>query len=188
MRRFQKGDQGAFEQLYFRYKAPIFSFLARQYAHGEAAKDLTQEVFVRIIRSAHSFRHNAKFATWIYTVARNLAIDSLRKTRHRKTTSLDQNKQENGSHFEAQVPSPDPSPDRLMASGRLRAELSRIIANLPDDQREVFLLREYCGLPFCEIARVVDAKEGTVKSRMRYALTSLRSELAEWADYARTLP
>jgi RNA polymerase sigma-70 factor (ECF subfamily) len=70
----------------------------------------------------------------------------------------------------------------------LQDEIVHAVAQLPDDQREVFLLREYHGLPFREIATIVNAKEGTVKSRMRYALESLRNELAHHADYARTLP
>jgi RNA polymerase sigma-70 factor (ECF subfamily) len=188
MRSFQKGDQRSFEELYRRYKAPIFSFLLRQYATSETANELTQEVFLRVIRSAGAFRHGSRFATWIFTIARNLAIDTTRKARYRKIDSLDENTGEKGPSLGERIPNSGPEPDRAFTANRLRQDIAAAIANLPDEQREVFLLREYHGLPFSEIAEVVNAKEGTVKSRMRYALQSLRAELSGWSDYARTLP
>jgi len=81
-----------------------------------------------------------------------------------------------------------PGPERSSTHTKMRRDLMEAISKLPDDQREVFLLREYHGLPFRDIAEVVKAKEGTVKSRMRYALDSLREALTEYADVARALP
>jgi RNA polymerase sigma-70 factor (ECF subfamily) len=188
MVRFQQGDKEAFEALYRKYKNPIFSFLSRQYRTHETARELTQEVFIRVIRSAGSFRHGSRFATWLFTIARNLAIDSSRKARHRQAASLDQRAGDDGPSLIDRIPGRAPGPERSTAGARLQDEVGKAIANLPDEQREVFLLREYHGLPFREIAEIVDAKEGTVKSRMRYALEALREELAEWSEYARTLP
>ena len=188
MARYQQGDQEAFEALYRKYKNPIFSFLSRQYRTHETARELTQEVFIRVIRCARSFRHGSRFTTWLFTIARNLAIDSSRKARHRQATSLDQRGKDDAPALVDRIPGKEPGAERSIAGTRLQGEIVEAIAKLPDEQREVFLLREYHGLPFREIAVVVDAKEGTVKSRMRYALEALREELAEWSDYARTLP
>lgn len=188
MRSFQKGDAKSFEELYRKYKAPIFSFLSRQYAVRESAGELTQEVFLRVVRGAESFRHGSKFATWIFTIARNLAIDATRKARYRRADSLDEKAGEDGPSLAERIPNKGPEPDRAFSANRMREEIAAAIANLPEEQREVFLLREYHGLQFSEIAEVVNAKEGTVKSRMRYALQSLRAELEGWSDYARTLP
>ncbi len=187
MRSFQEGDQAAFETLYRKYKGPVFSFLVRQYAASDTAKELTQEVFLRVIRNAQSFRYGSRFTTWLFTIARNIAIDSLRKARHRKHTSLDQKVREDGPSLGERLPGAAPEPDRATASSKLRRNLTEAISKLPEQQREVFLLREYHGLRFREIAEVVDAKEGTVKSRMRYALETLKVELSDWSDYARTL-
>jgi RNA polymerase sigma-70 factor (ECF subfamily) len=188
MERFQNGDRGAFEMLYQRYKTPIFSFLVRQYTSKDNANEITQEVFIRVIRNASSFRHGSQFATWIFTITRNLAIDFLRKAKHRTHASLDRQIGDNGPTLGERLPGNSPNPEMASLQATLQDEIVHAVAQLPDDQREVFLLREYHGLPFREIATIVNAKEGTVKSRMRYALESLRNELAHHADYARTLP
>ncbi len=188
MQRFQNGDQAAFEALYRKYKTPIFSFLVRQYTTRENAKELLQDVFMRVIHKAATFRHGSRFSTWIYTIARNLAIDSARKARHRRHASLDQQIGHDGPMLKDRVPNGGPLPDRASTHIKMQKDMMEAISRLPDDQREVFLLREYHGLPFREIAEVVDAVEGTVKSRMRYALESLREALSEYSEVARALP
>lgn len=189
MTSFQNGDHRAFEILYHRYKSRIFSFLLRQHqASNDAAKELTQEVFIRVAHSGGGFRHGSRFSTWLYTIARNISIDAMRKARHRKHASLDQPNNENGTSLGEHIPDNGPSPDKASTRTQLRHDITHAISRLPEDQREVFLLREYHGLPFKEIANIVDAKEGTVKSRMRYAVETLKKALENYVDYARTLP
>ncbi len=187
MRFFQDGNAEAFASLYGRYKKPIFVFLLRQCKSPSAAGDLTQDTFTRVVRSAGGFRHGARFSTWLYTIARNVAVDAARKQKHRDHRSLDQPVRPDGPALAEKISGADPQPDRLTTSKRLQKDLEKAIAALPEDQREVFLMREYAGLPFREIAQIVDVREGTVKSRMRYALESLRQQLCDYADYARTL-
>src|SRR5215813_11402921 len=90
MTRYQRGDFGAFSTLVERHKTPLFNFVLRQIKAPPAAQDLTQEVFLRVIESASSFKHESKFTTWAYTIARNLCIDHLRKASYRRHPSLDQ--------------------------------------------------------------------------------------------------
>lgn len=187
MSRFQQGDQEGFEQLYRKHKSSVYSFLARQFTSPENANELTQEVFFKVVKSAQTYRHGSKFTTWLFSIARNLAIDSTRKAKHRKHTSLDQTRGDDRTLLE-KLPAAEPTPDRRAAARSLQKDLTEAIDKMPDDQREVFLLREYHGISFPEIAVIVNAKEGTVKSRMRYALQFLKNELAPWSDYARTLP
>lgn len=184
---FEAGDAGAFEKLFSRYKAPIFSFLLRQCGSRDTAGDLMQDVFMRVIKGAAAFERKSKFSTWIYAIARNLAVDTARKARHRAHPSLDQETREDGPTLGERQAGKGPAPDRSATASRMREHLVAAIERLPEEQREVFLLREYHGLSFQEIAEVVEAKVGTVKSRMRYALEAMRIELAEYADYARTL-
>ena len=86
---FQTGDAAAFEALFAKYKAPIYVFLVRQCGNREVAADLTQDVFTKLLNRADTFRHQSKFSTWIYTIARNTAMDHARKSKHRNHTSLD---------------------------------------------------------------------------------------------------
>ena len=143
-----------------------------------------QEVFLKVVRSAKSWEKQAKFTTWLYTIARNHCIDALRKASYRKTASLDQtlneSEDEGGSTLGDRVSDEQSiAPDRGAESLRLREKLAEAVASLSDEQREVFVMREYSGMPFKDIAAVVNVPENTVKSRMRYALEHLREHLAK---------
>jgi RNA polymerase sigma-70 factor (ECF subfamily) len=188
MQAFQTGDVQAFRVLFGRYQSAVFAFLLRQCGNRDTAGDLAQDVFLRVVRGASSFQHQSRFSTWIYTIARNAAVDASRKARHRNHPSLEDSRNPDGQRLGDRLATGDPGPDRGATSDRLRADLVEAIEKLPPDQREVFLLREYHGLSFNEIAEIVDAKVGTVKSRMRYALEALRRELVSYEEYARSLP
>jgi RNA polymerase sigma-70 factor (ECF subfamily) len=187
MLKFQKGDKNSFEILYTRYRRAIFSFLARKCANPDTAGDLLQEVFFRVARGSGGFEHGSRFSTWLYTIARNLAVDEARKASFRTHASLDQPIGQDGARILDRLAGNFPAPDRSVIARNLREDLVRAIAKLPDEQREVFLLREYHQIAFGEIAKIVNAKEGTVKSRMRYALSALKRELEEYEEYAETL-
>lgn len=184
---FQTGDAAAFEALFDKYKGPIYIFLVRQCGNKDTASDLTQDVFTKLIKKADTFKHQSKFSTWIYTVARNTAMDHARKSKHRKHASLDTAVSEDSPTLIEKVSGDGPSPERSSNAKQLKQALAKAIEDLPSDQREVFILREYHGMPFAEIAEVVDAKVGTVKSRMRYALEALRQELHQYEEYAKEL-
>lgn len=182
MMAFKKGDVKAFERLLARHKKAIYNFCLRMLGDRAAAEDAMQEVFMRVVRSAKDWESHAKFTTWLYTIARNHCIDAIRKAGYRKTASLDQTldpTEEAGSTLGDRVSDEESvTPDRGAESSRLRAKLASAIASLSEDQREVFVMREYAGMPFKDIASVVGVPENTVKSRMRYALEHLRAHLA----------
>lgn len=184
MTAFKKGDAKAFERLLAKHRKPVFNFCLRMLGHQNAAEDAMQEVFLKVVRSAKSWEKQAKFTTWLYTIARNHCIDAIRKASYRKTASLDQtfneSEDEGGSTLGDRVSDEQSiAPDRGAESLRLRERLAEAVASLSEEQREVFVMREYSGMPFKDIAAVVKVPENTVKSRMRYALEHLRSYLAK---------
>lgn len=183
MAAFKKGDPRAFEALLKRHEKPVFNFCLRMIGNREAAQDATQEVFLKVVRNAKKWERNAKFTTWLFTIARNHCIDALRKASHRKTASLDQSLkqgEDDGATLGDRVADEaSVTPDRGAESLRLRGLLADAITSLSEEQREVFVMREYAGMPFKEIATVVGVPENTVKSRMRYALEHLRGHLAK---------
>jgi len=182
MTAYQRGDVAAFAELVARHEKPLWSFLRRLTRDDSAAEDLLQETFMRVIHGASGWREDAKFQSWLYTIARNLCIDHARKRKHVQPVSLDGHARSNGDSappLHERLPSGDLGGERLAQSRELAARLERAIAALPDAQREVFLMREVLDLPFAEIAQVVGASEPTIKSRMRYALERLRGELQE---------
>jgi RNA polymerase sigma-70 factor (ECF subfamily) len=191
MIRYQKGEVRAFEVLLERHRRPVYNFILRYVGARDRAEDFTQETFLRVIKGAASYQRQAKFTTWLYTIARNQCVDHSRRQKHRKAASLDAPMgagEENERTLLDMIPGNELRSDRQAISRQLHVTLHRAIESLPDDQREVFLLREFQDLPFKEIGEIVGVAENTVKSRMRYALEKLRLELAEYKDLAKALP
>ncbi|MBI4510388.1 MAG: RNA polymerase sigma factor [Deltaproteobacteria bacterium] len=191
MLRYQQGENRAFEILLVRHRKPIFNFVLRYVGNRDAAEDLLQEVFLRVIKGAESYERQAKFTTWLYTIARNLCVDAARRAKFRKAHSLDApvDKEDVGGATLLDVTAgSEPGTERKLIGQELSGKMHQAIARLSEDQREVFLMREFLDMPFKEIAQVVGCSENTVKSRMRYALEKLRNELEEYADLAKALP
>jgi RNA polymerase sigma-70 factor (ECF subfamily) len=191
MLRYQKGDVRAFEILLGRHRRPIFNFILRYVGVPAMAEDLLQETFLRVIKGAEAYQRQAKFTTWLYTIARNLCVDASRRGKHRKAASLDTPMDSDGKEGATLldvVADKAAGADRKVLTKELHGRLRNAIAKLSEDQREVFLMREFLDMPFREIADVVGCPENTVKSRMRYALEKLREELEEYADLAKAMP
>lgn len=188
MVRYRRGEREAFAELVRRYERPLYNFSLRYLRHREAAREVTQETFLRVVRRAGEFRHESRFSTWVYSILRNLCIDELRKGRHRAHASMDA-ESENSPSLHERVESHGVSDDaeRAASQNRLRDAMTRAIDQLPEDQREVFLLRQLAGISFAEIGTMTGTGENTVKSRMRYALDRLQKELASFEEYARAL-
>jgi RNA polymerase sigma-70 factor (ECF subfamily) len=191
MLRYQRGDSSAFALLVRRHKTPLYNFVLRYARSPSAAEDITQDAFLRVVQRASEFKHEARFSTWLYTIARNLCIDHSRKMKLRRHASLDAAPESgDGSRPLLEVvatTAPEGEVDRAAEWTAMRQSIVQAVEALPDDQREVFLLREVGNLPFKEIAEVTGSPENTVKSRMRYALERLRTALSNFEEYARAL-
>ncbi len=192
MLRFQGGNRDAFAALVRRHKTGMYNFVLRQIRVPSVAEDLVQDVFVKVVQSAADFKHEARFSTWTYAIARNVCIDHLRKMSLRRHPSLDQpapsDDADGPTLGERMADSrPGASVERTAIGTEVGQLIARAVESLPPDQREVFLLREVANIPFKEIADITGVPENTVKSRMRYALERLQQALAEYEDYARAL-
>lgn len=189
MLRYQQGDRAAFPVLVRRHQTALYNFALRQVRIPQVAEDVVQEAFVRVVQNAMEFKHEARFTTWVYTITRNLCIDHLRKRALRKHPSLDESRGEEGEGptLGEQTADPRASVEREATGTELKERIARAVDRLPDEQREVFLMREIANLPFKDIAEITGVPENTVKSRMRYALERLQEALSEYEDYARAL-
>ncbi len=184
---FGRGNHEAFTVLLTRHQHAIYRFILRQVHHPTLAEDMAQDVFLRVCKNAATYTEQAKFTTWLYTIARNLCIDHIRRSAGRFEQSLDHN-----PHDEDDERSPlDSLRDQhtLSAAGELvrgefRNKLDHALGLIPTEQREVFLMREIAGLKFREIGDIMGVSENTIKSRMRYALEALRGHLAEYSDFS----
>jgi RNA polymerase sigma-70 factor (ECF subfamily) len=175
--RYRRGDVAAFEELLERHRRGVFRFLARFVGDAARAEDLAQDCWMRFIDAAPRWNPDGRFKVWIYAVARNLATDESRRAAHRAHAPLDMPVR--GRPVAELVPSGARAPEDAAGDAEIRPRLLRAIGALPGEQREVFLLREYEGVSFAEIAGITGAPLPTVKSRMRYALEALRRALQE---------
>jgi RNA polymerase sigma-70 factor (ECF subfamily) len=159
----------------------VFNFILRFTGQPARAEDVLQETWLKVVRGAADYQVRAKFTTWLYTIARNLCVDSARKEAYRQTDSLDAPTREGEARTLGDgLPDASASPERVAQQRQLQPLIERALLTLPGEQREVFLLREYSGVTFKEIAEVTGVPENTVKSRMRYALEGLRRSLASF--------
>jgi RNA polymerase sigma factor (sigma-70 family) len=163
-----RGDAAAFETLYKRHRGALYRFVLRAIKHRSAAEELFQEVWIRVIESRSRYAPQARFTTWLYTIAHNLLVDHWR----RKGLSLVQLEEEPGL-------AASDNPARQAEARETLARLVRAIEALPAAQREAFLLHEEAGLSVAEIAAVTGAGEEAAKSRLRYAMSKLRAAVED---------
>lgn len=184
LRAYRGGDSQAFKVLFQRYRGPLFNFLLRRVGDRGRAEELYQETWTKVIERSSAFRGESKFSTWLYTIARNACIDHQRKMKFRGHASLDQTQRGANNPTVERVANPGLAPDQLALGHALRERIRIAVEELPEEQREVFLLRQLQGLGFKEVAEVVGAPVNTVKSRMRYALERLQLGLDDLREQA----
>jgi RNA polymerase sigma-70 factor, ECF subfamily len=183
MLRYRDGDAAAFGALYAQYKGPLYRYLLRHVRNAGAAADLFQEVWSHLVATRSRYEPRAKFATFLFHIAHNCAIDFFRrdvKMRGEVTQDLDH------ALLEPEVPEHQ-RPDRVAEFAEQQSALLAAVAALPHEQREAFLLREETGLSVEEIARVTDVPIETAKSRLRYAIRKLKKSLSTLQE-SETLP
>lgn len=173
MLRYRGGDVRAFEQLYARHRGGLFRYVLRQVGFRSAADEVFQEIWMRIVSSRSRYKVEARFATFLYSIAHNCVMDHFRRKPPLQLISFDDKPEE-----ALQVPGPaGDQPERLAQRRQSARLLLRALALLPDEQRNAFLLHEEGGLTLDEIATVMAVGRETAKSRLRYALAKLREEL-----------
>jgi RNA polymerase sigma-70 factor (ECF subfamily) len=162
----QEGDRAAFAHLVRRHEGGVHRFILRMLGSHEEALELTQETFIKAWQSLPQWQPRAEFKTWIYRIASNAAMDTLRRRRIVDIVPLEED-------YDAPAESAGPEA-QLQSRQRLRA-LESALRALPPEQREVILLREVEGLSYAEIGAALDLQEGTVKSRLARAREALAS-------------
>jgi RNA polymerase sigma-70 factor (ECF subfamily) len=176
-----RGDAGAFERLYARHKGPTYRYLLRHTSERPVADELHQDVWMSVVRVRERYAADARFKTWVYTLARHRLIDHWRARRGARFTSLDDDgafamvdtqlaAESGGTHD-------DPLATTIDAQAGQRLVVA--LADVPAAQRDAFLLHVEAGLSLEEIARLTGAPPETIKSRLRYAYRRLRAALED---------
>ncbi len=174
------GDEQSFELLLRKYRSPLVNFLYRMVRDTAVAEDLAQEVFLRVYRARQEYAPSAKFTTWMFRIATNLALNSVRDNRHRQMEiSMDQTVDSGDDEQRAmEVPDRTPSIEQDLVARSRSEMILRAVHALPEKQRAAVLLHKYQELDYDEIARILECSESALKSLLFRAYETLRVELA----------
>jgi RNA polymerase sigma-70 factor, ECF subfamily len=174
--RFRGGDKASFDLLVGRWEAPLYGFVYKYLGQQEEARDVCQETFLRIYRSADRFREGAKFSTWLYQIALNLCRDIARR-RQRWDRILPSVRRHDDARPAAEPVDSADDAEKAVLRAWQRMRVRNALETIPSEQREVVVMKEFQGLKFREIAEILGCPESTVKSRMYYGLANLRIAL-----------
>ena len=160
-----KGDTNAFEELVLEYEKKVYNVALRILGNSEDAADMTQEAFIKAYNSLPGFRGDSKFSVWLTRIVSNLCLDFLRSRSRRPTVSLSV-EDDGGDDVQLDVADVSQSPELLLERSLTRESVRRGLKALPEDYRQILLLREIQGLSYDEIADALNIEVGTVKSRI----------------------
>jgi RNA polymerase sigma-70 factor (ECF subfamily) len=169
------GDTDSFNQLVTRWERPIYALAYRTLGREEDARDVVQEAFLRAYRGLRGFKGEAKFSSWLYRITLNLCRDWIRRERRAPVVQVPEGV--DPVDLADDRVSPQESVEDLVARREMSQAVSRAMADLPDEQRQAILLKEYHGLTFQEIADMLDCPLSTVKTRLYQGLSVLRRRL-----------
>jgi RNA polymerase sigma-70 factor (ECF subfamily) len=173
------GDPEAYRVLVERYERRIYHVVYGMVRSPEDAKDLAQDAFIKAFQNLHRFRLESKFYTWLCRIAMNVAIDHLRKQKHRRHSEFDDSRGGSEGAQVVRLHSAKDDPAANVARSQLNKTIMDAVETLPDDQKQVLILRELEDMPYKEIAEVLGIPEGTVMSRLYYARRRLQEMLSE---------
>jgi len=179
---FKGGDIEALGALMERHKAAVYGYLLRLTARPDVADDLFQEVFLKLVRKPGAYSEREKFKAWLFTVARNAAMDHFRRESSRRSVYFSEGSAPLADEDAVPGPletaiSPEPGPHEVLENKALGEKIGAALERLSPDQREIFYLRHYSELSFKEIAEMLGLPIGTVLARMSRAAALLRKEL-----------
>ncbi|MDP4548440.1 RNA polymerase sigma factor RpoE [Marinobacter sp. MDS2] len=164
VRKVRHGDRAAFDLLVVKYQSRVASIISRYVYDSHEVMDLAQETFIKAFRAIDRFRGDSAFYTWLYRIAVNTAKNHLEARGRRPQASADSSEAEN--YDDGRRLRDVASPEKLLQKDQLQKALAEAIAALPEELRSAFLLREYDGLSYEDIARILECPIGTVRSRI----------------------
>ncbi|MEW5906625.1 MAG: sigma-70 family RNA polymerase sigma factor [Elusimicrobiota bacterium] len=186
VRAFRGGDEAALGELIARHRDRLYAYLRRLAGDDAGAEDMFQDTWIKVARNMGAYREENRFSAWLFSVARNTAMDALRRRRP-ESVSLDASAGDTMRHgvpvpfgrpLAETIGSAEPGPEASYAAAESRRAIDAALAELSPEQREVFLLRHYSGMSFKEIADALGVPIGTVLARASRAAAKLRDKLA----------
>jgi len=177
MARIAKGDDDAFEILVNRHQTSVLNLIYRFIGDRTQAKDLAQEVFIRVWQAAKTYRPEAKFTTWLYRITANLCINELKSARRRKWFSFHRSDEDSEKSMEDRISDGSPTAEDLLLEREQNRQISDALQSLPDNQRMALILKRYDDLSYQEIAQILGCSVSAVESLLVRAKKTLQEKL-----------
>jgi RNA polymerase sigma-70 factor (ECF subfamily) len=177
MRRVQRGDREAFATLVERYRQPIWNFIRRTIPDDAEAEDLAQNVFVQVWKSARRYRVNARFSTWLFTIARNLSLNEIRRRTRHRAESLDATRADQDEPIHQAEDRAQPIPPEALLREELFQKVEEALRDLPEPQRTALILCREEDVSYEEIAEILGLSLSATKSVIHRARGTLRARL-----------
>jgi len=178
MLRVKRGDRAAFTELVEKYKQPVMNFVFRSLRDEAESEDLAQNVFLQVYKSRARYRRTAKFSTWLFTIARNLCLNELRRRSRHPAESLEETHAENEDQPRQQFEDKSQiAPPEKLLHGELAKKIEEALAELPENQRSAILLCRQDELSYEEIAEVLDCSLSATKSLIHRGRETLKEKL-----------
>ena len=178
----QQGNRLAFEELMRHYYPRILNFIYRFVGNQGTAEDLAQEVFMRVYNSAPRYRPKSRFQTWLYTIAKNVALNDLRRSRRLAYSIDEQAEGDDHKYYKEMGELKESAPDEKLIQEEKAARVRAAISKLPENQRVAIILRRYEEFSYAEIAATLNVSDKAVKSLLSRAMQNLKSRLTEQVD------
>jgi RNA polymerase sigma-70 factor, ECF subfamily len=177
--KFNNGNTAAFEELVYRYDRQVLSLALKYLKDEDEAKDVYQEVFIRVYKGLKKFQFKSEFSTWLFRVTTNVCLTYKTRTAKREYVSIDEERDEEDSirGYTLQSDVNETSPDSILSGNEIRQQVNEAVDLLPPKQKMCFMLKHYEGYKIREIAEIMNCKEGTVKKYLFDSIKKLREHL-----------
>ena len=170
-----KGDMQSFEELMYQYEKKVYNVALRVFKNPEDAKDISQDVFIKIYKNLDKFDNKSSFSTWLYRITTNTCIDELRKRKGKETISIDNDIEDDEGNFKREFADNEPTPEEKVISKEGESEIIKSMNTLSDEHRTIIVMRDIEGLSYTEISEIIGVSIGTVKSRISRARLQLKN-------------
>ena len=178
--RAKNGNITAFEQLIYNYDKKVLSLALKYVKNEDEAKDIYQEVFLRVFRGLKNFKFKSEFSTWLYRITTNVCLTYKQKQKKHSYVSIDNGDEENERNIESFEDENSFTPERIFNDSEISQQVNNALENLPSRQKMIFILKHYEGYKIKEIADIINVGEGTVKKYLFEAVHKLREQLQEF--------
>ncbi len=177
--RAQNGNASAFEELIYNYDKKVLALAMKYVKNEDDAKDIYQDVFIRVYKGLKKFQFNSEFSTWLYRIVVNVCLTHKTRRSRREFVSIHPDNEDESANSGLEIEDSEPAPERAVTSMEISEHINKALETLPPRQKMIFILKHYEGYKLKEIAEMLRCGEGTIKKYLFEAVRKLRTQLAD---------